>query len=63
MARRLAKLLPSSSKVFNLEGSIFKWVAENKPLVDSSGAQVAVVHPYSDLWGKLLAQENRAPLQ
>ena len=37
----------------NLEGSIFRWAAEGRP-VYRGGARVAQVHPYDDAWGALL---------
>ena len=43
----------------NLEGSIFQWVAEDRPLVQGQ-APTGVVHPYSRLWGWLVDPEDRA---
>lgn len=43
----------------NLEGSIFQWVAENRPLV-RDGEPVDVVHPYSRAWAWLVDPEDRA---
>ena len=37
----------------NLEGSIFRWAAEGRP-VHRGAARVAQVHPYDDVWGTLL---------
>jgi rhodanese-related sulfurtransferase len=48
--------------VQNLEGSIFQWANEHRPLV-REGERVTVVHPYDALWGRLLAKEVRAPLK
>jgi len=48
--------------VRNLEGSIFQWANEHRPLV-SGDKPVTVVHPYSSLWGRLLTDEARAPLE
>lgn len=50
------------SKVQNLEGSIFQWANEHRPLVRGEGEPVSKVHPYSAVWGRLLAPEVRAPL-
>ena len=47
------------SHVQNLEGSIFQWANEHRPLV-REGAPVTRVHPYSAAWGRLLAPEVRA---
>lgn len=43
----------------NLEGSIFQWVAEDRPLV-RDGRSVDVVHPYSKTWAWLVDPEDRA---
>lgn len=43
--------------VFNLEGGIFKWHNEGKPLTASSG-DTRFVHPYSDYWGQLLTRRD-----
>lgn len=48
--------------VRNLEGSIFQWANEHRPLV-SGDKPVTVVHPYSSLWGRLLVDDARAPLE
>ena len=37
----------------NLEGSIFRWAAEGRP-VYRAGVPVEEVHPYDDAWGALL---------
>jgi rhodanese-related sulfurtransferase len=50
------------SHVRNLEGSIFQWANEHRPLV-SGDKPVTVVHPYSSLWGRLLIDDARAPLK
>jgi rhodanese-related sulfurtransferase len=50
------------SKVRNLDGSIFQWANEHRPLVhDNEG--VSRVHPYNGFWGRLLNDEVRARLQ
>jgi rhodanese-related sulfurtransferase len=50
------------TSVRNLEGSIFQWANEHRPLVHE-GKPVATVHPYSGLWGRLLNDDVRAPLE
>ena len=50
------------TNVRNLEGSIFQWANEHRPLVRDE-QPVSKVHPYNALWGRLLAEEVRAPLQ
>lgn len=37
----------------NLEGSIFRWAGEGRP-VHRDGARVEQVHPYDERWGALL---------
>lgn len=43
----------------NLEGSIFQWAAEDRPLRRAEEV-VDVVHPYSRMWGWLVESEDRA---
>ena len=45
--------------VTNLEGSIFRWANENRPLVHE-GRPTDKVHPYNRLWGLLLDESHRA---
>jgi rhodanese-related sulfurtransferase len=45
--------------VLNMEGSIFKWANEGRP-VYRDGKQVAKVHPYNGRWGRLLDKARRA---
>lgn len=45
--------------VANLEGSIFRWANEGRP-VYRDGAPVAAVHPYDATWGRLLTDSLRA---
>lgn len=59
MARRLRKM--GYTNVQNLEGSIFGWANQRRPLI-RDGARVTQVHPYSVFWGRLLKPEVRAPL-
>ena len=47
------------TNVRNLEGSIFQWANEGRP-VFRDGKQVEKVHPYNDTWGKLLKPALRA---
>jgi rhodanese-related sulfurtransferase len=49
------------TQVQNLDGSIFQWANEDRPLV-RDGKPATQVHPYSALWGGLLKRERRAPL-
>ena len=45
--------------VSNLEGSIFRWANENRPLVHA-GQPTDKVHPYNGLWGTLVEKAHRA---
>ena len=47
------------TNVRNLEGSIFQWANEGRPVFDD-GKPVEKVHPYNDTWGKLLKPSLRA---
>jgi rhodanese-related sulfurtransferase len=49
------------TQVSNLEGSIFAWANEGRPVY--KGEQpVAHVHPFSEKWGSLLKEGLRAPM-
>src|SRR5438045_2514235 len=50
------------TNVRNLEGSIFQWANEHRPLVREQ-ERVSQVHPYSTFWGRLLNDDVRAPLK
>ena len=50
------------TNVRNLEGSIFEWANEHRPLV-CDDQPVKIVHPYNALWGRLLADDVRAPVK
>ena len=57
----LAKKLRAAGyeHVWNLQGSIFKWANENRPLVHG-GNPTDKVHPYNGVWGMLLDKTHRA---
>lgn len=50
LTKKLHSLAPER-EVYNLEGSIFKWANEGRPIVDPEGAPADGVHPYSRAWG------------
>lgn len=60
LARKLKRA--GFTHVINLEGSIFKWASESRPLVGPDGHAATVVHPYDAKWGQLIAPSLRAPL-
>jgi rhodanese-related sulfurtransferase len=59
MAQRLRNA--GYTEVQNLEGSIFQWANEHRPLV-RDGERATRVHPYSAIRGHLLEPDVRAPL-
>lgn len=58
MARRLT--VAGYRDVANLEGSIFRWAREGRPLVQGDGRRVTKVHPYGKAWEFLVPRERRA---
>ena len=56
-AERLQRL--GFTSVSNLEGSLFRWANEGRP-VYQGGERVEAVHPFDTLWGRLLRAELRA---
>ena len=46
--------------VRNLEGSIFQWANEGRPIVRGDGQPARKVHPYNKTWGLLLRPGLRA---
>ncbi len=44
--------------IYNLEGSIFRWANEGRPVYRGT-ARVRVVHPYDRYWGRLLKKPLR----
>ena len=57
VARRLREA--GFARVENLDGSVFRWANEGRPLV-RDGRPAATVHPYSTTWGRLLRPDRRA---
>ena len=49
------------TQVYNLEGSIFRWANEDRPLYRGS-VPVRRVHPFDESWGALLQADRRARL-
>ncbi|XP_067673082.1 uncharacterized protein [Haliotis asinina] len=45
--------------VYNLEGSLFKWANERRPMVNATSQKTELAHPYNGVWGKLLDKELR----
>jgi rhodanese-related sulfurtransferase len=57
LAERLMKA--GAKNVSNLEGSIFAWANEGRPL-EKDGQPAKVVHPYNRVFGRLLKPEYRS---
>jgi rhodanese-related sulfurtransferase len=57
MADRLRKA--GVADVSNLEGSIFQWANEGRPL-EARGKPASKVHPYNGTFGKMLDSQRRA---
>lgn len=51
VARRLGRA--GFTRVYNLQGGIFEWANEDRP-VERDGVRVEVVHPYGGVWGQML---------
>lgn len=45
--------------VVNVEGSIFRWAIEDRPLVDGAGKSTGRVHPYGAPWSWLVPPARR----
>ncbi len=57
MAKKLREA--GYTQVANLEGSIFRWANENRPLVHGD-QPTDKVHPYNRVWGMLVDRVHRA---
>jgi rhodanese-related sulfurtransferase len=56
-----AKLMAAGwTNVFNLEGSIFAWANEGRP-VQRGTNRVEIVHPFDPKWGQLLDRRYHPP--
>jgi rhodanese-related sulfurtransferase len=59
-ARAARKLIAAGhTRVYNLEGGIFAWANENRPLV-VDGRPTRYAHPVDAKWGALLAGDRHA---
>ncbi|MEM6491501.1 MAG: rhodanese-like domain-containing protein, partial [Pseudomonadota bacterium] len=57
MAERLAPVLGDARSVANLEGGVFAWHNQSRPLEDAQGA-TPFVHPYNRSWGRLVDRRD-----
>lgn len=60
LADRLRKA--GVAQVSNLEGSIFQWANEGRPL-EANGKPASKVHPYNATFGKMLDEQRRADVR
>jgi rhodanese-related sulfurtransferase len=60
LAQRL--IAAGRRNIYNMEGSIFQWANEGRPL-ERDGKPVDTVHPYNDNWGIMLDLRRRAKVQ
>ncbi len=44
--------------VYNLYGSIFEWVNQGKPIVDSNGEKTTNIHTYNKKWSKWMTNPD-----
>lgn len=47
------------NQIFNLEGGLFQWANEQRPMFHS-GQPTRRVHPYNAVWGLLIERRDRA---
>lgn len=55
--RARALMATGRSDVLQLDGSIFRWAIEHRPMEDAAGKPTSCVHPYDRNWGRLLPVE------
>ena len=48
------------TKVLSLEGGLFKWATEDKPMINIHQKPTKYVHPYSTMLGQLLPKDRRS---
>lgn len=48
-----------SQAVYNLEGGLFNWHNENKPLVTSGAKATDFIHPYNFYWGRMVNRKSK----
>jgi len=51
--------LSGSGPVYNLEGGLFKWHNDKRPLVTADGKQTDHIHPYNAFWGRMVNQKDK----
>lgn len=48
------------TQVYNLEGSLFAWANQGRPMFREDGRPTVQVHPYDERWGLMLERPYRA---
>lgn len=56
MGEQLAEM--GYTNVYNLFGSIFEWINQDKPVYNPKGLEVLEVHTYSKKWGNWVENED-----
>jgi hypothetical protein len=46
-------------EMYNLEGSLFKWANEGRPMINVNNVKTPYAHPYHPVFGKLLDSSLR----
>lgn len=55
-----ASLLDHGTRaVYNLEGGIFKWHNEDRPLQSNSEIRTPYIHPYNRYWGRMINDQSK----
>ena len=52
-----AALSAGAASIQNLEGGLFRWHSDNRPLVNPSGT-TSNIHPYNPYWGRLIENKD-----
>jgi rhodanese-related sulfurtransferase len=62
-ARVQGRLLEKGARaVYNLEGGVFRWHNDRRPLIDANGP-TPLVHPYDRHWGGLIERQGETATQ
>ena len=48
-----------SGPVYNLEGGLFKWHNDKRPLVTADAKPTDYIHPYNGFWGRMVNQKDK----
>lgn len=61
--QKAGKKAGKNLNLWNLEGSIFQWANEDRPIENSKGEAVELVHPYNKTAGKMLEPSRRMKVE